>query len=58
MKGRVEKEGRGHRPHRQRMVREDLDTKFKDPDDLFRLVFVAPCGMTGFRCPLLFRHLP
>ena len=38
-------------PHRQRMVREDLDTKFKDPDDLFRLVFVCAMWMTGFDVP-------
>src|SRR5690606_19556663 len=31
------------RPHRERMVREDLATKFKDPDDPLRLVFV--CAM-------------
>jgi type I restriction enzyme R subunit len=38
-------------PHRQRMVKEDLDTKFKDPDDLFRLVFVCAMWMTGFDVP-------
>lgn len=38
-------------PHRQRMVKEDLDTKFKDPDDLFRLVFVCAMWMTGFDIP-------
>jgi type I restriction enzyme R subunit len=38
-------------PHRQRMVTEDLDTKFKDPDDLFRLVFVCAMWMTGFDAP-------
>jgi type I restriction enzyme, R subunit len=37
--------------HRQRMVREDLDTKFKDPDDKFRLVFVCAMWMTGFDVP-------
>ena len=30
-------------PHRQRMNTEDLDTKFKDPEDPFRIVFV--CAM-------------
>jgi len=38
-------------PHRQRMVKEDLDTKFKDPDDLFRMVFVCAMWMTGFDVP-------
>jgi len=38
-------------PHRQRMVKEDLDTKFKDPDDLFRMVFVCAMWMTGFDIP-------
>ena len=38
-------------PHRQRMVKEDLDTKFKDPDDTFRLVFVCAMWMTGFDVP-------
>jgi type I restriction enzyme R subunit len=39
------------RPHRLRMVREDLATKFKDPDDSFRLVFVCAMWMTGFDAP-------
>jgi type I restriction enzyme R subunit len=34
--------------HRKRMVNEDLDKKFKDPDDLFRIVFVCAMWMTGF----------
>jgi type I restriction enzyme, R subunit len=38
-------------PHRRRMVTEDLDTKFKDPDDPFRLVFVCAMWMTGFDVP-------
>ena len=38
-------------PHRKRMVEEDLDTKFKDPDDPFRLVFVCAMWMTGFDVP-------
>jgi type I restriction enzyme R subunit len=37
--------------HRKRMVKEDLDTKFKDPDDLFRIVFVCAMWMTGFDVP-------
>jgi type I restriction enzyme R subunit len=38
-------------PHRRRMVDEDLDTKFKDPDDPFRIVFVCAMWMTGFDVP-------
>lgn len=38
-------------PHRQRMVEEDLDERFKDPDDPFRLVFVCAMWMTGFDVP-------
>ncbi len=34
--------------HRKRMVNEDLATKFKDPDDPFRIVFVCAMWMTGF----------
>ncbi len=39
------------RPHRRRMVNENLDTKFKTPDDPFRLVFVCAMWMTGFDVP-------
>jgi type I restriction enzyme R subunit len=39
------------RPHRKRMVAEDLETKFKNPDDPFRLVFVCAMWMTGFDVP-------
>jgi type I restriction enzyme, R subunit len=38
-------------PHRRRMTREDLDRKFKDPDDPFRIVFVCAMWMTGFDVP-------
>ena len=38
-------------PHRRRMNDEDLDTKFKDPDDPFRIVFVCAMWMTGFDVP-------
>lgn len=34
--------------HRKRMVTEDLATKFKDPDNPFRIVFVCAMWMTGF----------
>ena len=38
-------------PHRQRIVKEDLDTKFKDQEDPFRIVFVCAMWMTGFDVP-------
>jgi type I restriction enzyme R subunit len=47
----MQKKGVDIVPHRLRMVREDLDTKFKDPDDPFRLVFVCAMWMTGFDVP-------
>ena len=37
--------------HRKRMGEEDLDSKFKDPDDPFRLVFVCAMWLTGFDSP-------
>ena len=37
--------------HRQRMLKENMDEKFKDPDDPFRLVFVCAMWMTGFDVP-------
>jgi type I restriction enzyme R subunit len=38
-------------PHRKRMREEDLDERFKDPADPFRLVFVCAMWMTGFDVP-------
>ena len=38
-------------PHRKRMLQEDLDAKFKDPRDPFRIVFVCAMWMTGFDVP-------
>jgi type I restriction enzyme, R subunit len=37
--------------HRKRMLKEDLETKFKDPNDPFRIVFVCAMWMTGFDVP-------
>lgn len=37
--------------HRERMVKEDLETKFKNADDPFRLVFVCAMWLTGFDAP-------
>ena len=33
------------------MNKEDLDSKFKDPADPFRLVFVCAMWLTGFDAP-------
>ena len=38
-------------PHRARMNAADLDTKFKDPDDHFRIAFVCAMWITGFDVP-------
>ncbi len=38
-------------PHRKRMNTEDLDTKFKNPDDPFRIVFLCAMWTTGFDVP-------
>jgi type I restriction enzyme, R subunit len=37
--------------HRRRMVKEDLETKFKKPDDPLRIVFVCAMWITGFDVP-------
>ena len=47
----MRKKGLDIRPHRKRIVEEDLETKFKDPRDPFRLVFVCAMWMTGFDVP-------
>ncbi|MDD5222391.1 MAG: type I restriction endonuclease subunit R [bacterium] len=47
----MEKKGLDIRTHRDRMNKEDLDSKFKDPADPFRLVFVCAMWMTGFDVP-------
>ena len=38
-------------PHRKRMNEQELDEKFKDPDDPLRLVFVCAMWLTGFDAP-------
>ena len=38
-------------PHRKRMVEENLEKKFKDPKDPFRLAFVCAMWTTGFDVP-------
>ncbi|MCY4433197.1 MAG: type I restriction endonuclease subunit R [bacterium] len=37
--------------HRKRIVEENLDSKFKNPEDPFRLVFVCAMWLTGFDSP-------
>lgn len=39
------------RPHRKRLVEEDLDERFKDANDDLRLVFVCAMWITGFDVP-------
>lgn len=38
-------------PHRERMQKENLESKFKDADDPLRLVFVCAMWITGFDVP-------
>jgi type I restriction enzyme R subunit len=38
-------------PHRKRINSEDLATKFKEPDDPLRIVFVCAMWLTGFDAP-------
>jgi len=47
----LRKKGVEIEPHRRRMVKVDLDTKFKDASDPFRIVFVCAMWMTGFDVP-------
>src|SRR5207253_10618751 len=49
----MKKKGLDILPHRKRMVKEDLEKKFKDPEDPFRLVFVCAMWMTDFDVPSL-----
>ncbi|MBY6045285.1 type I restriction endonuclease subunit R [Phaeobacter italicus] len=47
----LEDKGLDIRPHRKRMVEEDMDERFKDPNDYLRLVFVCAMWITGFDVP-------
>lgn len=47
----LDEKGLDIRPHRERMIREDLAEKFKDAGDPLRLVFVCAMWMTGFDAP-------
>jgi len=39
------------KPHRKRMVEEDLDVRFKDSSDQLRIVFLCAMWLTGFDAP-------
>jgi len=45
------KHGYDIKPHRERMVKEDLDEKFKKAADPFRMAFVCAMWRTGFDAP-------
>lgn len=47
----LKKKGLDIKPHRERMQKEHLDEKFKDPADPLRLVFVCAMWITGFDVP-------
>jgi type I restriction enzyme R subunit len=47
----LKKKGLDILPHRERMQKEDLETKFKNPNDPLRLVFVCAMWITGFDVP-------
>jgi type I restriction enzyme R subunit len=47
----MRKKGVNITPHRRWMNTEDVDKRFKDPDDPFRMVFVCAMWMTGFDVP-------
>ncbi len=47
----LKKKGLDIVPHRQRMLKESLDEKFKDPTSELRLVFVCAMWITGFDVP-------
>ena len=48
-----EKEGMDIRKHRKRIESEDLEKKFKNPDDPLSIVFVCHMWLTGFNVPCL-----
>lgn len=47
----LKKKGLDILPHRERMQRENLEAKFKDPNDPLRLVIVCAMWVTGFDVP-------
>jgi len=47
----LKKKGLDIAPHRKRMLKDDLDEKFKDENNPLRLVFVCAMWITGFDVP-------
>jgi len=47
----MENKGLDFKTHRQRMMQQDLDDKFKDVNDELRIVFVCAMWLTGFDAP-------
>ena len=47
----MEHKGLDYKTHRERIVREKLDAKFKDEDDPLGIVFVCAMWLTGFDAP-------
>lgn len=47
----MKKKGLDYKTHRERMVREALDDKFKAEDDPLRIVFLCAMWLTGFDAP-------
>jgi type I restriction enzyme R subunit len=45
------KKGLDYKPHRERILKEKLDEKFKDPEDDLRIAFVCAMWLTGFDAP-------
>ena len=53
--------GQDIKRHRERLVKEQLDEKFKDAKDPLRIVFVCAMWMTGFdvkSCSTIYLHKP
>lgn len=48
---RLARKGINYKPHRERILKEKLDEKFKDPEDDLRIVFVCAMWLTGFDAP-------
>ena len=49
----LKKKGVDIKPHRERSNKEELDVKFKKPEDPLRIVFVCAMWITGFDAPAI-----
>ncbi|MCX7554842.1 type I restriction endonuclease subunit R [Marinicella sp. S1101] len=47
----MERKGLDYQTHRERMIKQNLDDKFKDVNDELRIVFVCAMWLTGFDAP-------